>query len=60
MIFRWAGGWITFSYFIWKNGREKCFSKTSELFERNDGANAPVTDNGWYARMMIFMTIATI
>lgn len=27
-----------------KDGRGKCFSTTSELFERNDGANAPVTD----------------
>lgn len=36
-------------------------SKTSELFERNDGANAPVTDHEWYARMMKdIMTIATI
>lgn len=50
-----------FVIFYMEKWQAKMLSKTSELFERNDGANAPVTDHRWYARMMIdIMTIPTI
>lgn len=44
MISRRAEGWITLFFLYGKDGRGKCFSTTSELSERNDGANAPVID----------------